>query len=374
MKAGTQNFDAVVIGAGVAGSATAIRLAAAGRRVALVDRETGPTHKVCGEFLSGPTVWHLRALGVDPAALGGRRVETLRLASGARLVEVPLPFEAWGLSRFRLDTALRERARAAGASLMMGRTVRRFAEGRIVLSDGDVLTADRIVLATGKHDLAGRRRPVADPRRMVGFKLHLRLTEQQTAALGRNVELFFFEGGYAGLQAVEDGIANLSLVIAEARFAAAGRDFAGVIAAAAPPGGALALRLDGHRPLWPKPLAVAGVPYGFRLWREPPGPDWLWPVGDQAAVIPSFTGDGMAIALASAERAATAMLEGEPVSAYRKAIRSDAARPLAIAQALDALTSMPRLRHLSLAAVSFAPTLAMLAARATRVPPPAAAA
>lgn len=58
-------FDAVVIGAGVAGSSIAYSLSKQGWKVALVDRETYPRHKACGEFLSPESVSSLKAIGLD---------------------------------------------------------------------------------------------------------------------------------------------------------------------------------------------------------------------------------------------------------------------------------------------------------------------
>ena len=71
----------------------------------------------------------------------------------------------------------------------------------------------------------------------------------------------------------------------------------------------LAALLDGAKPRWNKPVAIAAIPYGY-LRREPISPA-IFPVGDQLAVIPSFTGDGMSIALFSGIAAAQAVLAGE---------------------------------------------------------------
>jgi flavin-dependent dehydrogenase len=364
--------DAIVVGAGVAGAAAAIHLARAGGEVLLLERERGPAHKVCGEFVSAPAAAQLRALGLEPAALGAEPITGLRLVEAGRVIDAPLPFEAWGLSRHRLDAALRDRAVAAGAALRLGCSVRRIADGRVDFADdgpdGDSAAAKAVLLATGKHDLAGHRRCATDTRRMIGFKLHLRLEPRQAAALASRIELHVYPGGYAGLQPVGDAVANLSLVIDAAGFAAAGRSFAGVLSMVAPGGSLLADRLHGHAPLWPRPLAVAGIPYGFRLWRAPVGPDWLWPIGDQAIVTPSFTGDGMALALSSAAHASAAMLRGEGPDAYRRTLRQKAARPLATACALDRVLASPRLRALAFAATSTWPSLAAWAAQATRLP------
>ncbi|WP_205083330.1 NAD(P)/FAD-dependent oxidoreductase, partial [Paracraurococcus ruber] len=75
--------------------------------------------------------------------------------------------------------------------------------------------------------------------------------------------------------------------------------------------------LAGATPLWDRPLAVAGVPYG---WRAPAaGPPGLYRVGDQASVIPSFTGEGIALALHSGLAAAAAILDGGDATQFQAA-------------------------------------------------------
>ena len=75
---------------------------------------------------------------------------------------------------------------------------------------------------------------------------------------------------------------------------------------------ALGSDLHNATPCWPKPLAISPIPYGHLG-----GPaDGMWRVGDQVAVIPSFTGDGMSIALHSAVLAAEMYLDGKSADDY----------------------------------------------------------
>src|SRR5579872_5695246 len=83
----TKPADALIVGGGPAGSALAIALARAGRSVVLLERETGPHHKVCGEFLSGEAVLHLSALEIDLVQLDAERIDRVRLECGHHHVE-----------------------------------------------------------------------------------------------------------------------------------------------------------------------------------------------------------------------------------------------------------------------------------------------
>ena len=163
--------DALVLGGGLAGSGAAILLARAGRSVSLIEREPGPHHNVCGEFLSIEARDHLEALGMDPVALGGSPIDRVELASGSRLVEAPLPFTALGLSRYRLDEALLERAAGAGVDVRRGIRVNSIEGDSIRTSAGDV-EGDTVLLATGKHRIRGERDEAgAEARQGNGVKL-----------------------------------------------------------------------------------------------------------------------------------------------------------------------------------------------------------
>jgi flavin-dependent dehydrogenase len=148
---------------------------------------------------------------------------------------------------------------------------------------------------------------------LVAFKMYYRLSPAQQRALHGWVELFLFPGGYGGLQLSEDKMANLCLLVNRRTLRARGKNWAALIEHLCDSSPALAVRLDGAQPLLAKPLALSSIPYGMQLAHSQPG---LWRLGDQAAVIPSFSGDGMAIALHSAQRAAACFLAGKSSETY----------------------------------------------------------
>ncbi|MGD0912903.1 MAG: FAD-dependent oxidoreductase [Terracidiphilus sp.] len=313
----------LIIGGGVAGCAASIALARNGQSVTLIEREPTPRHKVCGEFLSGEALEDLNALGIDAASLGAVPIHKVRLAAARRAAEAPLPFPAASLTRKALDTALIAQAIAAGVSVESGRSV----EGLIrtanntwqaTLDDGATREAPTVFLATGKHDLRGYRRP-DDPQKWVAFKMYFRLAPAQAAELARASELMLYPGGYGGIQPVEGGIANLCWVVEQRYLARAGNRWQSLLAKMQQDCPHLAMRLAGAEPLLDKPIAITHIPYGYIRRTTESG---LYCIGDQAAVIPSFTGDGISIALHTARCAAAACLAGEPAPLFQAKLRS----------------------------------------------------
>src|SRR5690606_3271673 len=109
------NNETVVIGGGPAGSAAAIHLARHGMPVRLLERQPGPHHKVCGEFISYEAAQSLANLGVDLPALGAVPIHQVRFYNGDKELTFNLPFTAWSLSRCTLDSVLLKQAESAGA-------------------------------------------------------------------------------------------------------------------------------------------------------------------------------------------------------------------------------------------------------------------
>ena len=347
----------VIAGGGIAGAAAAIALARAGKRVTVIERSTGPSHKICGEFLSAEAQHYLGRLGLDLLALGGHIITQVRLVRGGRVVQTELPFRGLGLSRFVLDEALLHQAEAAGAEVRRGETVNQ-------------LSPEIRFLATGKHDIrAARRTLTAPPEELVGFKLHLRLTPAQTAQLSGAVEVILFRGGYAGLQRIEHDKANLCLLVHRDRLAQSGGTWPTLCEDLSRECPHLSARLDGAEPLFERPLSVARVPYGF-IHQPEPG-ETTFRLGDQACVIPSFSGDGMSMALHSAALAVRCHVSGESPTVYHHRLRADVAAPINRAMALYRF-GRGRLGQAALMqGLALWPGLIRRAALATRVAEPA---
>ena len=359
----------LVAGGGVAGSAAACLLAQGGHAVTLIERETGPVHKICGEFISHEAGQYLAGLGLDLAGLGARPITHVRLVRGGDVAEARLPFAAQSLTRRTLDEALLHRAAAAGVAVRRGHAVRAIAGGVVDVAGLGALRPAALFLATGKHDLHGLRRAVprlaAD---LVGFKMYFVLSPAQSRALAGCVEVMLFADGYAGLQMVEGGQANLCLLTSRARLAAAGGAWPALLADLQRECAHLARRLDAATPVLDQPLAIARVPYGFIHAARRADPPDVFRLGDQAGVIPSFSGDGMSMALHSAHAASAAFLAGQGAYAYHRRFAADIAVQMRVAQAAYRVGRSPLGQTLLMATARLWPGSLRLIAGLTRVP------
>ena len=348
----------MIVGGGPAGASAAIALARGGAMPVLIDRSRGERDLVSGGFLGWDALAALKKLGLDPAALGARPIHRLRLAARGKVVETALPRAAAGLSRRRLDATLLRMAEEAGAVVLRGRTARAVEDGRVRLDDGEEMAADALFLATGKHELRGIAREIGDRPVSVGLRAALPASPGLAEALAGTIELHLYDGGYAGLLLQEDGAANLCLTVARERMACGLDALLAELMAEAP---LLAQRIGASPPAaWE---AVAGVPYGWRALATEPG---RYRIGDQAAVIASLAGDGIAVALASGAAAARACLDGDGAEAYQRAFARRARRPVAIAETLRHMAEAP-LRQRLMLGLAGVPGLAKAAARLTRI-------
>lgn len=343
------SHEILVIGGGPAGAALAIHLARAGRDVLVLERTATAHDKVCGEFLSGEALAELHQLGIDASALGAASIHNVEIIAGRRKAIASLPFPAMGLSRRVLDDALLRHAAQCGAVIRRGVTAQAVTGAGVRTNDGIVI-ARHVVIATGKLDLRGRPRMVRGGLpRWTGLQWRLR---SPAAPL---VSVHMLNGGYAGLQPVGTDQINLCLAMRDAR-----AGWRPLVEQGAP-----AVRMMLQAAGWPQPRAIAGVPYGH-LHAGPE--DGLFRIGDQFAVIPSFCGDGIAIALHSGRRAATAILQGHDASVYHRTLRHELAPQFRRAAWLSRAAACRLGPTLFVAMAQRWPDLLRHAARLTRIP------
>ncbi len=298
-------YDAIIIGAGLAGSSAAVHLARRGRCVLLLEKRRLPASKLCGEFLSPEVTASFGKLGVLGAvyAAGAHRITraVMTAPGGARFMG-RLPGTALGLSRLRLDKILFDRAREAGAEARDGTSVRAvegaLGEGFCVqATDGEAFHGRIILGAYGKRGVLDRAlgRPfLQENSGLVAFKAHY-----AGAGVAGRIELHAFPGGYCGLSHVEDGLANLCWIGHARHLKDAGGTPEAMLDASLAQNPALAARLRMMRRVSSGFEAISQVSLAPKSAFE----QSICMIGDAAGMIAPLCGDGMAMALRSAELA-----------------------------------------------------------------------
>ena len=220
-------YDALIIGAGPAGSSAARLLAQAGWRVALVEKAEFPRRKVCGEFISATTMPVLKDCGIAVPfiAAAGPLVTRVGVYAGKTMLAASRE-QAWGraLGREHLDVMLRDAAVAAGAELFAPvevTAVRREAESIIcTLDDGSSLDARTVIAACGSWNAKGMfavPSKAASASDLFAFKAHF----SGGALPAGLMPLLAFPGGYGGLVHTDAGRTSLSCCIRRDTLAAA---------------------------------------------------------------------------------------------------------------------------------------------------------
>ena len=297
--------DVAIIGAGPAGSTLAALLARKGIDVALIDRDTFPRDKLCGEFLSYDALPILEPLGITLDA--APQISRCRIISRRSVYEFEFPRAARGVSRLLLDALLFRSAVDAGAHDLSGCTATALSSGEVAVERG----ADRIAVKArvvagawgrwGRFDTQLGRAFVRDrSRRNFGFKRHYRALEASDGA----IELHSFRRGYLGVSPIENGLTNICGLVHASRLAGhKGRwdAFVDEIRREEPVLDAMYVR---HQP--EDTSFLSSEPVIFRA--RSPVERGVVMVGDASGVIDPLTGNGMAMAVQSALVAAPFVL------------------------------------------------------------------
>ena len=301
----------LIVGAGPAGSTTALQLARAGIDVRIVERARFPRRKVCGEYLNAGAVQALDRLGLlasvnaVAAPLQGVRL----VASGAPAVELPFSRPASSCARDVLDAALLEAAVAAGAVVERARVEELILEDgrcrgvRVRTDDGalDERRARIVVGADGIGSIVARKLGLTKPLR-AGARYAVGGHYAGFGALDQHVEMYVGAGAYFALNPLSEISANVMVVVPKQRLAEWSRDVDAGLGGAAAALGRGVRSFEGATRLGPR---VSIGPLSHRV-RRTSYPGALL-AGDAAGFLDPFTGQGIFLALTGAEHAAAAV-------------------------------------------------------------------
>jgi len=370
-------WDAVVVGAGPAGSATASLLARAGARILLLDRARFPRDKPCSEYLSPESTRVLERLGqgvlaavaaAAPARLTGMKVVA---PSGAGVVGRFTGF-SFALPRTRFDAILRNAAEAAGAEVRERVKVEDLvyeggAVGGVVARTGDgrreTYRARVVVGADGLRSVVARRLGLV----RTSAPYRIAFTAHVTDARGVTDvgEMHVGRPGYVGLGPIGEGVTTVALVVPRSE-ARRGQRFFDELNRF--PG--LAGRFEARHVV--RPVLATGP---FAQWSRRPvaagggGEGGALLVGDAADFFDPFTGQGIYSALRGAELAAAAVLDtlttGASLRAYARARRREFTGKWLLERMIGLAVGWPALIERVVSRLARRPDLADLLVRAT---------
>ena len=282
-------FDLAIIGGGPAGSSCAITAARLGASVGLFEAKDFPRHRVCGEFVSAESLDVLAGLLQDvPAAASlfqtAPVIDRTRLLLGQRVIEAPV--DSSGAEHFSPRPRCVAMGRGApgwSAGLIpivkwLAATV--MVHSRCVTSSGTV-KAKALIVAAGRWSQFTADRTVPAGPKWIGVKAHFQESWTEPCT-----DLYFFANGYCGVQPVTEGVVNACAMVRS--------DRATSLEEVCKLHPILAQRATNWRAIM-QPVSTAPL-----IYRQPqPVRGNTIFVGDAAAFIDPFAGDGISIALRS---------------------------------------------------------------------------
>ncbi|PZX54611.1 flavin-dependent dehydrogenase [Algoriphagus ratkowskyi] len=304
-------YDIVVIGGGLAGLISAFLLAKNGQKVLLVEKKHFPFHRVCGEYISNEVLDFLKRENLIPYHFELPQISRFLFSDTyGKSVTTPLGLGGFGISRYVLDDHLYQKVMEKGAEVKTGVQVDTISFDEqeqlfyLELADGKVVSADYVIGAFGKRsklDKVLQRSFIQKRSPYIGVKYHIR------ADFDRNtVALYNFEGGYCGLNAIEDDKVNLCYLGDREQL----RKYGSIEAMEKE----ILWKNPSLKPffidsdfLFEKPEVINEINFE----RKEPVENHILMAGDSAGLITPLCGNGMAIAIQSGKLAAETILAGK---------------------------------------------------------------
>lgn len=375
-------FDAVIVGAGPAGSSTAILLARAGWSVALVEKQRFPRRKVCGECIAASNLPLLDALGIGSAidSVAGPQLRKVALMRGDRTIIADLPESPhgkyrWGraLGRETLDTLLLERARAAGVLVLQPCAVQAI-EGEVgdwhcvvrTVFSGTPLTLHTPIAidAHGSWEEFPSSRPRLRESRSGSDLFAFKANFHDTSLDQGSLPILSFDGGYGGMVVADGGLTTIAGCIRSDRLGELRRASPGIRAGEVVEamlkqqckGVRTALQGASREGAW---LAVGPLNPGIRLGVE----DEPFRIGNAAGEAHPIIGEGISMALQSSWLLCTHLLgTDQPQSITSRVWQREVGRRYAVEwrhQFESRLKLAATFAHLAMRPVLSAPLVAL---------------
>ncbi len=288
----------LIIGGGLAGLISAIHLAQKGMQVTLIEKDSYPKHKVCGEYISNEVLPYFEYLSLDIASLLPVKISKFSISTqNGHVINSALPLGGFGVSRYTLDHYLWKQAKAAGVHLINDLVVDiQYKKHSFIVTtqQNRIFTSNYAIGAYGKRSVLDKtlsRNFGHKKSPWLAIKMHY-----EAPFDSHTVALHNFEGGYCGLSMVENNKINACYLVHYDSFKRY-KDidvFQKEILYKNP---YLNEFFKNAKPLFDQPLTISQINFE----KKKPIENHIFMMGDAAGLIHPLCGNGMAMAIQSAQ-------------------------------------------------------------------------
>ena len=306
MKDFNCDTEVIIIGGGLAGLTSAIHLTKMGCKVIVIEKNSYPKHKVCGEYISNEVLPYFAWLQIHIEELKPTHIKNLQFSSeSGRTIETPLPLGGFGISRFTLDEFLYQKALSQNCEFIedqVNEVIFKDDFFEVHLGSGKTLTSKVVLGGFGKRsnlDVKMKRNFIEKKSPWLGVKSHYKGEFDETV-----VGLHNFKGGYCGVSKVENNLLNICYLTNFKSFKKYKNieEFQEKVVSQNPH---LKSILQNSISVFEKPLTISQICFEKKKNIE----NHILMMGDTAGLIHPLCGNGMAMAIHSAKLASEQAVE-----------------------------------------------------------------
>ena len=300
------NTQILIIGGGLAGLTSAIHLTKMGCKVIVIEKNSYPKHKVCGEYISNEVLPYFAWLQIHIEELKPTHITNLQFSSeSGRTIETPLPLGGFGISRFTLDEFLYQKALSQKCEIIedqVNEVIFKDDFFEVHLNSGKTLTSKVVLGGFGKRsnlDVKMKRNFIEKKSPWLGVKSHYQGEFDEKV-----VGLHNFKGGYCGVSKVENNLLNICYLTNFKSFKKYKNieEFQEKVVSQNP---YLKNILQNSISVFEKPLTISQICFEKKKNIE----NHILMMGDTAGLIHPLCGNGMAMAIHSAKLASEQAIE-----------------------------------------------------------------